>query len=103
MGLLLIPNTGQFYLTGLYDFTSIAGTDYASAEGWPDDLISIIMNYRELWLFGKETIEVWYNAGSSPFPFARIQGGLIEQGCLAAASPAKGDNVVYWLAASPGR
>jgi hypothetical protein len=98
-GAFINPNTGQFYLTALYDFTSISGTDYASAEGWPDNLTSILMNYRELWLFGAETIEVWYNAGSSPFPFARIQGGLIEQGCIAAASPAKADNVVYWLSA----
>lgn len=97
-GAFINPNSGQFWLTALYDFTSISGTDYASAEGWPDDLVSIIMNYRELWLFGSETIEVWYNAGSSPFPFARIQGGLIEQGCAAAASVAKGDNIVYWLA-----
>jgi hypothetical protein len=96
-GAFINPNTGQFWLTGLYDFTSITATDYASAEGWPDNLVSIMMNYRELWLFGSETIEVWYNAGST-FPFARIQGGLIEQGCIAPASVAKGDNVVYWLA-----
>jgi hypothetical protein len=99
-GAFINPDTGQFYLTALYDFTDITSTDYATAEGWPDDLVSIIMNYRELWLFGKETIEVWYNSGASPFPFARVQGGYIEQGCAAAASVAKGDNMVYWLAST---
>ena len=100
-GAFIVPDTGQFYLTALYDFSDITSTDYASAEGWPDDLVSIIMSYRELWLFGADTIEVWYNAGSSPFPFARVQGGFIEQGCAASASVAKGDNMVYWL--SSGR
>ena len=99
-GAFINPNTGQFYLTALYDFTDISALDYASAEGWPDNLVSIMMNYRELWLFGTDTIEVWYNAGSSPFPFARVQGGFIEQGCAAAASVAKGDNVIYWLSTS---
>ena len=99
-GIFIVPGTGQFYLTGLYDFTSIAPLDYASAEGWPDDLVAVLMNYREIWLFGEETTEIWYNAGTSPFPFARVQGGFIEQGCAAPASVAKGDNVSYWLAST---
>lgn len=96
-GVFLNPGTQQFYLTALYDFTDIDALDYASAEGMPDNLMAIMMNYREIWMFGEKSIEIWYNAGTSPFPFARVQGGYIEQGISAPYSVAKMDNMIYWL------
>jgi hypothetical protein len=98
-GVINAPGTNQFYLSGIYDFTSWNALDFASAEGWPDNIEGVLMNYRELWLFGEDTTEVWYNSGDT-FPFTRIQGGFIEQGCRAPGSIAKGDNVVYWLAST---
>lgn len=88
---------GQFGLTALGDLTTIDPLDVATAEGWPDDCVSLIMDYREVWLFGTETIEVWNDTGNSTFPYERAPGGFIEQGCAAARSVAKGDNSVFWL------
>lgn len=87
--------TGQFYISGAYAVTFDA-LDFATAEGDPDDLKAVISNSRELWLFGAETSEVWWNSGAA-FPFERYQGTFIEKGCAAAHSPAKIDNTVFWL------
>lgn len=89
-------NTGQFQITGLYD-TSIDGLDFATAEGAPDLLLSLVVDHRELWLFGETSTEVYFNSGNVDFPFERINGAFIEQGCAAKFSPAKMDNTVYWL------
>lgn len=94
------PGTGKFQSTNLYG-TDIDGLDFATAEGAPDNLVSLIVDHRELWLFGEATTEVWFNSGNVDFPFERIQGALIEQGCAAARSVAKMDNTVYWLTADP--
>ena len=88
--------TGQFMITSLYG-TAVDALDFATAEGAPDDVVSLIVDHRELWLFGEETTEVWYNSGDADFPFARLDGAFLEQGCVAPFSPAKMDNAVYWL------
>jgi len=91
------PDTGQFQITGLYS-TDIEGLDFATAEGGPDNIVSLIADHRELWLFGEDTTEVWYNVGDVDFPFQRIQGAFLEVGCIATASVAKADNSIFWLA-----
>ena len=90
-------NTGQFQISQLYG-TDIDGLDYATAEGAPDPLISLIVDHREIWLLGTETVEVWINVGAPDFPFQRIQGAFLEVGCAAQYSVAKMDNSIFWLA-----
>lgn len=68
-----------------------------SAEGHPDNVVRVLSDHRELWAFGTETCEVFYNAGDSDFLFMRLPGGFLECGCGAVHSPAKIDNTVFWL------
>jgi hypothetical protein len=91
------PNSQKFWVTALYDGTSVDPLDFASAEGSPDNLVSLIVDHREVWLFGQNSTEVWYDAGLPDFPLSRIQGAFIEIGCAAPFSVAKLDNGVFWL------
>jgi len=91
------PGSQKFYLTELLDGTSVDPLDFASAEGSSDGLVALIVDHRELWLFGTDSIEVWYDAGLSDFPFVRIQGAFNELGCAAPYSVAKLDNGLFWL------
>jgi hypothetical protein len=91
------PNSQRFWVTSLNDGTAIDPLDFASAEGNPDDVVSLMVDHREVWLFGNNTVEVWYNAGLADFPLARIDGAFMETGCLAPYSVAKLDNSVFWL------
>jgi hypothetical protein len=91
------PNSQRVWVTSLLDGTAIDPQDFASAEGNPDDIVSLIVDHREVWLFGNNTVEVWYNAGLADFPLARIEGAFMETGCLAPYSVAKLDNSVFWL------
>ena len=91
------PNSQKFWVTSLLDGTAIDPLDFASAEGYPDDVIALIVDHREVFLFGNTSVEVWYDAGTPDFPLARIQGAFMEVGCEAAYSVAKLDNSVFWL------
>ena len=93
-----VPDTGQFQYSQLYG-QMIDPLDFATAEGSPDDIVASIVNYRELWLFGENSTEVWYNQGDLDNAFTRIQGAFMEVGCAAANSVAKMDNTVFWLGA----
>ena len=91
------PNSQKIWVTSILDGTQIDPLDFASAEGNPDGLVAVIVNNREAWLFGTNSIEVWYDAGTPDFPLARIQGASNEIGCAATFSVAKLDNSIFWL------
>jgi hypothetical protein len=91
------PNSQRVWVTSLLDGLSVDPLDFASAEGSPDGLVSLIVDHREAWLFGSDSVEVWYDAGNADFPLARIQGAFNEIGCAATFSVAKLDNGLFWL------
>jgi len=93
------PNSQKVWVTTLLDGTSIEPLDFASAEGSPDNLVSMIVDHREAWLFGTNSVEVFYDAGNADFPLQRIQGAYNEIGCAATFSVAKLDNGLFWLGA----
>lgn len=91
------PNSQLLWITQLLDGTSIDPLDFASTEGSPDGLVAVASNFREIWAFGTNSIEVWYDSGASDFPLQRIQGAFNELGCAAPYSVAKMDNGLFWL------
>ena len=95
------PNSQRVWTSTLLDPLTIDPLDFASAEGDPDHLISSITDHSEVWLFGGNSVEVWYNsaAAGAGFPLSRIQGAFNEIGCAATYSVAKLDNGLFWLGA----
>jgi hypothetical protein len=93
------PNSQRVWVTSLLDGLSVDPLDFASAEGSPDGLVSLIIDHREAWLFGTNSVEVWYDAGLVDFPLQRVQGAFNEIGCIAPYSVAKMDNGIFWLGA----
>lgn len=92
------PTTrGRFGISASLDGTSYAALDFATAEAAPDALVTGIVDHRELWLMGEESIEVWWDSGNADFPFERTPQAYMERGILAKKSVAKDDNTVFWL------
>lgn len=91
------PDSGRWFICDLADFTVYDSLDFATAEGNPDNLLSIESNNRQFVLFGEESIELWDNTGASGFPFERNPNGFVECGCSAAFSTCSVDNTVYWI------
>lgn len=95
------PNTQRVWVTALLDGTQIDPLDFASAESGTDRIRTLIADHKEIWLFGDNTIEVWYNSGETAFPLSPIQGAFIETGIEAYRSLAKCDNSLFWLGSDP--
>ena len=91
------PNSQFIWVSQLLDGQSVDPLDFASAEGSPDGVVGIIADHRELWVFGTDSVEVWYNTGGADFPLERIQGAFNEIGCVSAYTIAKMDNGLFWL------
>jgi hypothetical protein len=90
-------DTGQICISGLYDVNSWDALDYATAEGAPDEAIRVFSTNHNLWVFGSETTEIFYNSGNADFPFTRINGGLIEDGLGAIESVCLINSQFYWM------
>ena len=90
-------NTGQVYNSNNYDGKTWNLGNYATKEGYPDELLTMATVHNELWLFGRKTIEVWGDNGGDSFPFQRIPGTLIQNGTIAPESVAVLGNTVFWL------
>lgn len=91
------PNSQNVWVTSLLDGTSIDPLEFDQTTGSPDNLVGMIVDHREVWLYGQNSVEVWYNAGNPDFPLSRIQGAFNEIGCAATFSIAKMDNSLFWL------
>lgn len=89
-------NSNQFFWTDPLS-TDIPALNFASAEANPDRIVGIINNNQDLWVFGKRTVEFWYNYGQANTPFARRPSQLIETGCASALTIKKLNNTLFWL------
>lgn len=89
--------TDLFFISASEDASSWDGLDFASAEDTPDQSLLIINHNRELWIFGEETTEVFYNSGDTSFPFSRVSGGVFDVGCGAANSVVSGYEGMLFL------
>ena len=94
------PETGRFYWSDVDDGFTWNSLNFATSEGSPDNLISLVELGRNLWLMGSHTYEVFYNTGDSSDTFLRIEGTKTDIGIGAKYSLAKMDESIYWLGAN---
>jgi len=96
------PNSQTFYTSPLYwnGSTAFDATYFALKDNASDNIVAMIENNRELWLVGENTTEIWYNAGGQYFPFSRLQGTMIQNGCGASQSISRWSGGLVWLAKS---
>lgn len=87
--------TGKIHWANLNAPTTWSALDFATAEGSPDDIVAVHLFRKEIYLFGKISLEIWENDGQTPF--SRVNGGYIDTGCIAPYSIVKTDNGVMWL------
>lgn len=89
------PNSQQWGATDTLSPIS-SGLSFASKDGAPDNLVSLIVDHREVYLLGEASSEVWVNVGSFPFPFQRIPGTSTQHGIAAQYSMSRfGNSFVY--------
>lgn len=87
----------RWYLSVVGDTDSFDSLDFASKSKSPDDLVALIEDHSEFILFGKKTIEPWFNSADVDFAFSQNTAGVIDRGCAARFSIAKNDNTIFFL------
>ena len=75
------PDSGVYYISSLYDGLVGDASEFAVAEGCPDNLIAIYVLQNQLYLFGTHTTEINAVDTSQNFPLSLISGAFSEFGC----------------------
>jgi len=89
--------TDIFQWSALEDGTDWDSFDFAKSNQSSDISQALIINQRQIWLFGSQTTSVWAPTGDPLFPYAPIGGVFIQQGIEAAFSGQPLGGVLYWL------
>lgn len=95
----LIADSQKFQISALEDGTKWGGLDLAAVSEFPDKVLGMVVDHRELWLFGATKSVAYYNSGNVSFPFAPIPGASMEQGISAPDSIVKIENSHCWIGA----
>jgi hypothetical protein len=98
------PGTPNFYCSGS-EAVTFDPLDFAGKTAKADNLESLIVEHRVIWLFGQYSTEVWFNSGgggsgaltNNNFPFESMPGTFFPRGLAAKYSLAKSDNQIFWL------
>lgn len=92
------PTSGRIWINETPYVPSVWNAlDFKTAEGNPDDLLWGIISQRELFAFGRETIEVFYNSDDTDFPLTRTASGFIEIGIQSEGAAVKTDNGILFF------
>lgn len=90
------------YNSALNDGLSYNGLDFAEAEADPDDIISVHVHRSQLFVGGRNTIEVFQNVGNLNFPFQRISGYVIPIGVSTKESMIEYNGTFAFIGADTG-
>src|ERR1700744_5697280 len=95
-GVVMFQNSNKFQISQVLDFTTWPGQLVDEVSVYSDNIVSIIFNHRELWVFGQKRTQVYQDTGSTEV-YDVISGALIENGCAATFSTVRLDNSVFWI------
>lgn len=94
--LIFMTPTGRFYWLVPGEAT-IDALDFANAESSPDGGVAVRRLVDELFMFQRESVEVWQTTGDQDAPFQRAAGRVYDKGCLHRDTVQRFDNALVWV------
>lgn len=88
--------TNQFFVSDANNGRAYNALAFASAEAEPGEVVAVAANMQFLTVFTTTHFELWYNAGLSPFPFARYAGGTGGYGCISPYTVVQQDSALWF-------
>lgn len=95
-GIVIFQNSNKFQISQVLDFSTWPGQLVNEVSVFAENIVSMIVNHRELWILGQKRSQPYQDTGSTEV-FDVIQGALIETGSAATFSVQRVDNSVFWV------
>lgn len=89
-------DSNKFQMSQILDGTTWPGLLVNEVSVFPENISSIEVDHRELWVFGLQHSQPYQDTGSDEV-FDVIPGALIEKGSGSTFGPCKLDNSIFWI------
>lgn len=93
----LIAQSQRYYVSNSLDATNWPALSFNQISTFPDNVVSMIVDHRQIALFGQKATEFDYDTGGIPVPFGAAPGGFMEEGCAAEFATVQLDNSIFWI------
>jgi hypothetical protein len=92
-----IQDSNTFQVSNLEDGTTWSGLFISTISYFPDNIISMKVDHREVWFLSGKKIIAYYNSGAGFPPFIPIQGAFLEDGCAATFGTVQVNDTIGWI------
>lgn len=89
--------TGRIWRSDWNDGSKWETLSFSTAGANPDNVVSLIVDHKDIWTLGEITCEIWYNSGAATFNFDSIPGAFVEMGATSPHGVTKINNAIYWV------
>lgn len=90
------PRTTNWYISLAFS-VAFNALDVAAKSSHADNITTIGLRQREIWLIGETTTEPWSLVGGIDFPFEEIPSTFVPYGCAAKYSLVSADVNLFWV------
>ena len=97
----IMDTTGALWASDLNSGSAWTATSFDSANAYPDKGIGCVRFKNFIMAFGTESLQFFYNAGLTPFPFAKAVAMTVKVGAISADAIAQISDTVFWCGSTP--
>lgn len=97
----IMCSDGTVYASDLNSGSAWTSTSFDSANAYPDQGVGLVRFKNFIMAFGKESVQFFYNAGLTPFPFAKAVAMTVKVGAVSADAIAQISDTVFWCGSTP--
>jgi hypothetical protein len=94
--IVIFDDSNKFQMSDILDGTTWPGLQVNAVSVFPENIISIIVSHRELWVFGQFHAQPYQNTGTDEI-FDVIPGALVDTGAIATFGRNLVDNTIFWI------
>lgn len=89
-------NSNKFQISDILDGTTWPGIQVNAVSVFPENIVTIEVSHRELWVFGSQHAQPYQDTGTDEI-FDVIPGALVEMGASSLFGVGLLDNTVFWI------
>jgi hypothetical protein len=92
--------TNQFQVSNAGDGSTWQALNVSNISVFPENIAGMLVDHREVWFWGAQHAQVYFDNGAAGVPFSPIPSAFMETGLGAQATTVQLDNSVFWFHSS---
>lgn len=97
----VMTTRGRLWASDINSITAWTANNFGTTNAAPDKGVAAVRWKNFIMAFGQESLEFWYNAGTSPYPLAKAIAKTVKVGAVSADAIARISDTIFWCGTAP--